>query len=1036
MTEQGGNNKVKQQNLIVLAEDSLTQAEQIKHFLEKAGYRVLHGVNGQEGWEIIKKVKPTIIISDILMPKMNGYELCKLIKSDEELKDIPVVLLTSLTDPSDIIMGLECGANNFITKPFNEQDLLTRINNICTTIELRKHSHTDVGIGIFYAGKKYHITSDKMQMLDMLLSSYESSIKSNTQLIETNVELVKTKNELESLNKNLEQEVEKRSKRILRLNSLLEAIRQINSLIVKEKEPLKLLQKACESLHSVRNYRHVLIFTVDEEGKALQIAQAGIGSKADKLLKDMKMGNLPDCCRDVLSRKELQVRRKCSESCRDCLLYDKKRDSGNHSIKLVYENRIFGVLSIQQDTVFINDEEENDLISEVAKDLGFALYDMMLEQENAFANSELRKRTKDLKESVKELNCLYEIEELINIPGIGLSDFFNEIIRLIQVAMQYPETTSVRIRYGGETHQSENFRETEFMLSAKLEDMQEKGTIDVSYLSEKETEFSGPFLEHEVLLVHNISKQIIKLTTRIQFEKALKESESSLIMAQHMANIGSWDYDIVREKYTWSEEMYHILGLNPDKFNPSYQQLLELIHPDDSNNYNESCLNSLKNHALNDVTYRIIRPDGEVRFINERSEAISDGQGNLIRSIGTVQDITDRVHMEEQLIQAKDNALKSDALKTSFLMNMSHEIRTPMNAIVGFSDLLSEPGMDGPDRSKFSMIIKENGQRLLHLIDDILDISRIETNQLVIKNQEVRLNRVVGELIETYNMLIQKGSKAPVEIIYGENSASNLKVFTDPNRLRQIISNLLDNAIKNTDEGSVEIGYYPFSSDTGNEDRVVIYVRDTGRGIASKDQEAIFELFRKIELKDRLFDGIGLGLSISKNLVHMLGGEISVKSELGEGSEFSFWLPLEKSEQPEMMKVTQPARTFQSILDDKVILVAEDEESNFSLMKFAFKGTGAKLIHAEDGRKAVDICNTNTHIDLVLMDIKMPELDGYTATKIIKKKRENLPVIAITAFAMESDIKNCFEAGCDEFQAKPINFDELFGKIEKCLEKQ
>ncbi|MFH0758234.1 MAG: response regulator [Bacteroidota bacterium] len=911
MTEHGENKKVTRHNLIVLAEDSLTQAEQIKQMLEKAGYRVLHAINGLEGFDMIKRNKPTLIISDVIMPEMDGYELCKRVKSDEELEDIPVVLLTSLAEPTDIIMGLECGANNFITKPFNEHDLLNRINNICTTIELRKHSHADIGIGIFYAGKKYHITSERMQILDMLLSSYENSIRNYSELLKANRELDETKRELESLNKNLEKEVEKRSKRILRLNALLEAIHRINSLIVKETEPQKLLQKACDNLHAVRNYRHVLIFTVDEQGKVLHVAFTGTGPKADRLLRDIKKGTLPACCREVLSGKELQIRKRCSDACRDCPMYNEEKESGNHSIKLVYENRVLGILSIQQDTVFIDDKEEIDLISEVAGDLGFALNDMMLAKENAFAQSELRKRTSDL-----------------------------------------------------------------------------------------------------------------------------KKSETALRRAQHMANIGSWDYDIVREKHTWSEEMYRILGLNPDKRNPSYQQLLELIHPEDRNYYSESCLDSLKNHTLNDVTCRIIRPDGEVRFINERSESVSDGQGNLIRSMGTVQDITDRVRMEKQLILAKETALKSDKLKTSFLMNMSHEIRTPMNAIIGFTDLLSEPGLDGPDRSKFSMIIKENGQRLLHLIDDILDISRIETGQLVMKNQEVRLNRVVGELIETYSMLIQKGSKAPVEIIYGENSATNLKVFTDPNRLRQIISNLLDNAIKNTDKGSVEIGYYPAPSDTGDENGVVIYVKDTGRGIAPEDQETIFELFRKIESKDRLFDGIGLGLSISKNLVQLLGGEISVKSEPGAGSEFSFWLPLEKSEQPGMMKASQAVRAFQSVLDDKVILVAEDEESNFSLMKFAFKGTGAKLIHAEDGRKAVDICNTNIHIDLVLMDIKMPEMDGYAATKIIKKKRKGLPVIAITAFAMESDIKNCFEAGCDEFQAKPVNFDELFGKIEKCLEKQ
>jgi PAS domain S-box-containing protein len=897
--------------LIVLAEDSTTQAVQIKHFLQKAGYSVLHGVNGQEALDFIKGNKPNMVISDILMPALDGYELCECVKSDEDLKEIPVILLTSLTEPTDIIRGLNCGANNFITKPFIEKELLSRVNNIFTNIELRQHSYAEFGVEIYFAGKKFHITSDRMQILDLLLSSYESSIQKSVELKKANQELFKTKKKLESLNKDLEQEVEKRSKRILRLNSLLEAIRQINRLIAKEQDPQELLQKACDSLHNIRGYQHVFIISVDEEGNALHTAQKGPKSRAAKLHKNIEKGIWPVCSRSAMSQEDLFVQGICGEACKDCPLYDENTIFGNHSIKLVHDNRVFGILSIQQYAEFVHDEEEHDLIVEVAGDLGFALNDMMLAKEHAFANSELRKRTNDL-----------------------------------------------------------------------------------------------------------------------------TKSETNLRRAQHVANIGSWEYDIGNDKLTWAEETYRIFGLNPYEFTPSYQGLLELIHPDDRDYFNQSFQDSVKNSTESDITHRIIRPDGEYWYVNVRSEVIRDDSDNTIRSIGTVQDITDRVFMEQQLVQARETAEKADGLKTSFLMNMSHEIRTPMNAIIGFSDLLTGPELDEPDRSKFGSIIKENGQRLLHLIDDILDISKIETGQLVIKKQEVRLNRIVGELIETYNILIQKGSKAPIEIIYGENSDTNLKVFTDPNRLRQILSNLIENAVKNTEKGSVEIGYYLVTSEKENENRIVIYVKDTGRGIAPEDLESIFELFRKIESKDKLFEGIGLGLSISKNLVHLLGGEISVKSEPGGGSEFSFWLPLKKSEQPDILKTFQPNLTFQSLFDDKVVLVAEDEVGNFSLMKFAFKGTGAKLIHAEDGRKAVNICNTNIDIDIVLMDIKMPELDGFAATRIIKKQRKDLPVIALTAFAMEDDIKSCFEAGCDEFQAKPVNFDELFGKIEKCLKKQ
>ena len=366
---------------------------------------------------------------------------------------------------------------------------------------------------------------------------------------------------------------------------------------------------------------------------------------------------------------------------------------------------------------------------------------------------------------------------------------------------------------------------------------------------------------------------------------------------------------------------------------------------------------------------------------------------------------------------------------------MSHEIRTPLNAIVGFGDMLGNDDIDDEEKVRFVPIIRENTNQLLHLIDDILDLSKMESDQLKIFKKECRVDKVLGYMVDVFNnKKTQMGREIDIRL-KTEKQIEGLSIFSDPVRLQQVLANLIDNALKYTESGYIEIGC---SIETGKEkikNRLVqFWVKDTGIGISEERQKMIFDRFTKIEDdKTKLYRGAGLGLAISKKLVNMLGGEMWVESTPGKGSAFYFTIPTGEVDLP--TPKTGPAKEVQDTVgsynwSDKSILVAEDEESNFNLIKIILQRTNANITHVTNGEDAVEAIKSNS-FDLVLMDIKMPKMDGISATRIIKKIKKELPVIAVTAFAREEEQEECRLAGCDDIVVKPLNVEKLFTVLSK-----
>ena len=417
-----------------------------------------------------------------------------------------------------------------------------------------------------------------------------------------------------------------------------------------------------------------------------------------------------------------------------------------------------------------------------------------------------------------------------------------------------------------------------------------------------------------------------------------------------------------------------------------------------------------------------------------------------------VRDISEQKAIASQLEHEKIRAgaaEEADKLKSAFLANMSHEIRTPMNAIIGFSTLLKEVDITETEKKDYVDLINQSGENLLNLIDDIIDISKIEAGQLIYRIKECNVDKILNDLLAFFDKdrITKKKDNVHLELKIPEKT-KDVKIFTDNNRFKQILTNLLSNSLKFTDNGSIEFGYDIKSGDMSTEPGVSqtptpgylqFYVRDTGIGIPNDCLEEVFDRFKKIENKRvRLYSGAGLGLAITRNLVENMGGKIWVESTVRKGATFYFTLPLEmpKVSEPEMLIVKQELEKIEYDWSSKTILVVEDEEFVCKFFERILLPTQAKILWANTGVEAYEQCKKYFEIDIVLMDMKLPELSGYEAVKKIKKMNAGLPIIAQTAYAMAEDRLECLQAGCDDYMAKPIETDILFEKMQSIFNRK
>ncbi|HPN38806.1 MAG TPA: ATP-binding protein [Melioribacteraceae bacterium] len=378
---------------------------------------------------------------------------------------------------------------------------------------------------------------------------------------------------------------------------------------------------------------------------------------------------------------------------------------------------------------------------------------------------------------------------------------------------------------------------------------------------------------------------------------------------------------------------------------------------------------------------------------------------NLLISV--IRDFSERIKFEKELIKAKTKAEESDNLKTSFLQNLSHEIRTPLNAINGFSVLLNKPEYNEEEKRNFTNIIHKSSEQLLNIVSDVLTISGLETNQEKIDTTTVSVNKLLMELIEQYEL---KATNKNITVSASfALSDRNAEIHIDKNKLNQILSNLISNAIKFTNKGFVKVDYHL------EDNKLLFAVSDTGIGIKNEAQNYIFERFRQADSSIQFeYGGIGLGLSIAKAFVELLGGKIWVQSELEKGSTFFFTIPYKPVYNIDIKK----AKVIKE-KDNRIILIAEDEEINYLYLELILKKLNFIILHAWNGKEAFEICEKNNKIGLVLMDIKMPLIDGHSAAKMIRKVYPEIPIIAQSAYVLQND-RQSYSDVFTEFLTKPI----------------
>ncbi|MGM0648722.1 MAG: GAF domain-containing protein, partial [Bacteroidota bacterium] len=398
----------------------------------------------------------------------------------------------------------------------------------------------------------------------------------------------------------------------------------------------------------------------------------------------------------------------------------------------------------------------------------------------------------------------------------------------------------------------------------------------------------------------------------------------------------------------------------------------------------------------------------------------------------TVWKISERITLIRELKDAKEKAEESDRLKSAFLANMSHEIRTPMNGILGFADLLKDGGLSGKDQQEYIQMIEQSGERMLNIIDDLIHISKIEAGQVEVIKKQSNINQQLDFIYQFFKFEMHK--KGLHFSLHKALSNELALVDVDKEKLYAVLTNLVKNALKYTDQGSIALGYE--LRDIESNPYFEFYVKDTGQGIEEHRQQAVFDRFVQADLLDeKAREGAGLGLAIAKAYVEMMGGEIGLESEPDKGTLFYFTIPYHSN--------TQIYHQLKEKMQEKIeyaspgikVLIADDETYAEKFLSIVMKSLAREILHARTGQEAIDLMRKNPDIDLVLMDVKMPVMNGLNATRKIREFNSNVIIIAQTAYALTGDRDRAIDAGCDDYLSKPIKKQELVEMIERYFPK-
>jgi PAS domain S-box-containing protein len=527
------------------------------------------------------------------------------------------------------------------------------------------------------------------------------------------------------------------------------------------------------------------------------------------------------------------------------------------------------------------------------------------------------------------------------------------------------------------------------------------------------------------------NKQISDINTDLQNSNQELAIQKELITKKHFesdkfyemlvqsANDGISFYD--RDwnlKYT-NSAFYTMIGYDRDSYNSLNTP--DLIHPDD-HDYQLKREQSLVNNGFFETELKLRHKAGHYVNLSTRSVTVRSDSGEVLGALTISRDITRLKQVHEDLIKANIGAEASNRLKSNFLANISHEIRTPLNSVVGFSNLLLTNNLTNEVKEEYIEQINHNSEKLLQIIGDIIDLSRLESSQIEITYEEASLSAIVNEIIEEARQIIRRNEKPIILNVKNHFEDVGDLIFTDRIWLKRVLNHLMDNAVKFTLDGSVEFSYLLENQN------VVFKIRDTGIGINKENLGRIFEEFRQeFDGHHRPFEGLGIGLTLAKEVIERMGGKIVVVSEKGVGSEFSFSIPYRPAGSTKTKVATVINENVLKPIDwsSRKCLLVDDNKDVLIYLNRILTDTGVSIVTARSGLEAIEIIKATPDIDVVLLDMQMPEMNGIETTREIRKIRKNLPIIAQTAFIFEDDKDIILEAGCDACLIKPIRREHL-----------
>jgi len=1075
---------------ILVVDDNSENTEMMMIMLKSKNFKVASAGNGQEALKKLRSGKFDLIISDILMPVMDGFQLCRECKKDPELSRISFIFYTATyIDDKDEEFSLALGAQKFIRKPQEPEVFLDIIQ------EVIEKSVNEKNI------PKVYPESDEKEILKLYSERLVSKLEKRNLELEREIASHKTtENKLKESEEKFRSIIEQSSEGVVLTDDkgvIIEcnkAIESITGLKVKQivgfplwDVQLKLIPPDSNLRPGIESFKKILpkvirtgkskyfnepmtVNLLTPQGENKTVLQSIFPIKTNKgfhigaLLYDVTehtraeealnweqhlFNSLFDTTPDNIYFKDINscFIRINSPMAKRFGLDDPQEALGKTDFDFFDEEHARPAFEDEQQIIATGEPVINKEEKEVWPD-GYITWvsttklPLCDKAGNIIGIMGISRDVTDRKQAEetieKERSLLRTLID--NLPtGIFVKD--KEYRKIIANPVHVNEVTG-HLKYLGLNTEINILGKTDFEVFSKelaekffIED--QKVLQDGSLIRNKEglgyDDKGNPlWLLVSKIPLRDKNDEITgmigvtnDITERKQAEEALRTSEGKFRTIFNSASDGMFLLDPEERKFIMcNAACSQMLGYADNEF---LSLDIAAVHPTEELPFifkqNESILKGGEG-IRGDVKFK--RKNGTIFSADLGSTLVTIAEKRLMLIV--FRDITERLLIETELRSAKEKAEESNRLKTAFLTNMSHEVRTPMNGILGFMGLLRSPGLEYSKQQQYIEIIEKSVNQLLLIITDIIEMSKIDAKQIRMNNTRFNVYQILSTLHATFTQNLKNNENENVNIALNVHpSVKDCNCISDEVKLIQILTNLINNAIKYTHKGTIEIGCL-----LNRSNELEFSVKDTGIGIAKKHQKLIFERFRQFDdTTTRQYGGLGLGLSISKAYVELLGGKIWIDSEHGKGATFGFTIPYTPAEkETQTVDMINPEK---SDLSGRLVLIAEDDDINFLYLEELLVDEKIQIIRANNGKEAVGICKTNVEIDLVLMDMKMPVLNGYDATRQILKFRKKLPIVALTAYAFLDDKQNVIDSGCIDYISKPIKKDQLMVILNKYL---